>query len=196
VNNYGNFFGITVTLFLVIDALGNLPTYLSLIKPYNKTQKRYIAIRELFIALGIMIIFHYVGQILLSLLGVSQTSVQISGGLILFLIAIRLIFSNDEERPKWEEQKLLIFPIATPLIAGPSVLAAIMIFAQDEPSDLVVLGAICIAWFFSSLIIFFAQPIHRLLKDKGLLACQRLMGLIVAIIAVQLFLEGIERIIK
>ncbi|MCC5832850.1 MAG: MarC family protein [Chlamydiales bacterium] len=195
-NSYGNFFGITVTLFLVIDSLGNIPTYLSLIKPYNKAQRRYIALRELLIALGIMIIFHYFGQILLSLLGVSATTVQIAGGLILFLIAIRLIFSNDEERPKWEEQKLLIFPIATPLIAGPSVLAAIMIFAQDEPSALIVLGATCVAWLLSSLILFFAQPIHHLLKDKGLLACQRLMGLIVAIIAVQLFLEGVEGIIK
>ncbi len=195
-NSYGNFFGITVTLFLVIDALGNLPTYLALIKPYSKAQQRNIALRELFIALGIMIIFHYLGQILLSLLGVSQTSVKISGGLILFLIAIRLIFSNDEERPKWGEQKPFIFPIATPIIAGPSVLAAIMIFAQDEPSDLAVLAAICVAWFFSSLIIFFARPIHNLLKDKGLLASQRLMGLIVAIIAVQLFLEGVVGIVK
>jgi len=192
----GTFFGITLTLFFVIDALGNIPMYISLLKPFSKKKQLYIAIRELLIALGIMVIFHYFGQILLSLLGVSHTTVQISGGIILFLIAIRLIFSSDDERPKWGEQKPLVFPIATPIIAGPSVLAAIMIFAQDEPSDLLVLGAICLAWFFSSLIFIFARPIHKLLKDKGLTACQRLMGLIVAIIAVQLFLEGVEGIVK
>lgn len=192
----GTFFGITLTLFFVIDALGNVPTYLSLLKPYTKEKQRRMAIRELVVALGIMFIFHYFGQILLSLLDVTPTTVEIAGGIILFLIAIRLIFSNEDERPKWGEQKPMVFPIATPIIAGPSVLSAIMIFAQNEPSELLVLGAITLAWFFSSLIFVFAKPIHKLLKDKGLLACQRLMGLIVAIIAVQLFLEGIERLVK
>lgn len=192
----GNFFGITITLFLVIDALGSIPTYLSLLKPYSVKQRRRIAMRELVIALGIMMLFHYVGQILLSLLDISPTAVQISGGLILFLIAIRLIFSNDEAPPKWGDQKPVVFPLATPIIAGPSVLSAIMIFAQDQPSDTLVLGAICVAWLLSSLIYIFARPIHNFLKDKGLLACQRLMGLIVAIIAVQLFLEGVGRLVK
>ncbi len=191
-----NFFGITLTLFFVIDALGNIPTYLSLLKPFNKREQRKIATRELIIALGIMIMFHYLGQILLTLLGVSHTTVQIAGGIILFLIAIRLIFSNDEEIPRWGEQKPLIVPIATPIIAGPSVLSVIMIFAQDEASDLLILGAVFLAWFFSSLLLFFAKPIFKLFTEKGLMACQRLMGLIVGIIAVQLFLEGVGGMIK
>ncbi|MEZ5314861.1 MAG: MarC family protein [Chlamydiales bacterium] len=195
-NSYGNFFGTTMTLFLVIDALGNLSTYLSLINSYSQSQQRLIAIRELFIALGIMILFHYIGQILLPLLGVSYISVQISGGLILFLIAIRLIFSPQEANLKWDKKKTVMFPIATPLIAGPSVLAVIMIFAQENSSSFVIFSAVSVAWFFSGLIIFFAHPIHNLLKEKGLLACQRLMGLIVAMIAIELFLEGINGIVK
>lgn len=191
-----NFFSITLTLFLVIDALGNVPTYISLLKPFNKTQRTYIAIRELAFALAIMMLFHYLGQLLIILLNISYITVEVSGGLILFLIAIRLIFSDDEKHPRWDGQNPMVFPIATPIIAGPSVLAAIMIFAQNEPSSLVVLGAIGLAWFISSLVFLFARPIHKLLKDKGLLACQRLMGLIVAIIAVQLFLEGVEGIVK
>lgn len=191
------FLSITITLFLVLDGLGNIPTYLSLIKPYNRAKQWKITIRELLLALAIMFLFHYVGQILLTLLSVSKTTVQISGGLILFLIAIRLIFStdDDEEGPKWGTQEPFLFPIATPLIAGPSVLSIIMIFAQDEPSDLVVLGAIFVAWALTALLITFAKPIHRLLKDKGLMACQRLMGLIVAMVAVQLFLTGLGGLI-
>lgn len=185
------FFSITLTLFFVIDAFGNIPTFLSILKPYSVKEQRKIAMRELMISLGIMLAFHYFGQILLTLLGLTKHAVQISGGLMLFLIAIRLIFSTDDEEPKWVKQKPFIFPIATPLIAGPSVLAIIMVFAQDEPSDLTVLGAILAAWSFSTLVFAFAKPIHRALKDKGLYAIQRLMGLIVAIIAVQLFLEGL-----
>lgn len=191
------FFSITLTLFLVIDAFGNIPMYLSLLKPFEKKQQRVIALRELLFALVLMILFHYLGQLLLHFLHVSGTTVKVSGGVILFLIAIRLIFSNEEEKPKWAEKQLFIFPIATPLFASPAVLAVIMIFSQDQNPgpEWNVLGAIFAAWFFSSLVLFFASPIHRLLKDKGLLAFQRLMGLIVAIIAVQLFLEGIEGLI-
>ena len=184
------FFSVTLTLFFVIDALGQIPTYLDLLKPFDAKKQKKIAIRELLIALVIMLVFHYFGQGLLTLLHVSKTTVQVAGGIILFLISIRLIFS-DEERTKWKEQEPFIVPIATPIIAGPSVLAAIMIFAQNNPSDFVICGAVILAWFLSATLFLFAKPIHKIVKDQGLNAAQRLMGLIVALIAVQLFLEGI-----
>jgi multiple antibiotic resistance protein len=186
-----SFFAISLTLFFVIDALGNIPSYLNLLKPYDKKKQRLIALRELFIALGIMIIFNYLGRILLTLLDIHEATVQLSGGIVLFLIAIRLIFSSEDEKAKWKEQEPFIVPIATPIIAGPSVLSVIMIFAQEESSaKLTVLGAIFLSWFLSSILFLFARPIYNLVKDKGLNACQRLMGLIVALIAVQLFLQG------
>lgn len=191
-----DFFAIALTLFFVIDALGNIPTYLSLIKPLDKKQQRKIAIRELLFALIIMVCFHYVGEVLLTLLGVSKTTVQISGGIILFLIALRLIFSKEESKIRWNAPKPFIVPIATPIIAGPSVLAVIMIFAQDSPHDLMIIGAIFVSWFFSSILFLFADPIYRLVTEKVLLAAQRLMGLIVAIIAVQSLLVGITGIIR
>lgn len=195
-NGIAKFFSITLTLFFVLDALGNIPTYLSLLKPFDRKKQRHIALRELLFALGIMLAFHYLGQILLTLLDVSRTTVQISGGLILFLISIRLIFAPEEAKARWKEGTPFIVPIATPIIAGPSVLAVIMIFAQDEPYDLTVLGAILVAWLLTSLLFFFAKPIQHLIKDKGLFACQRLMGLIVALIAVQMFLEGVGGLLR
>lgn len=189
-----NFFTIVLTLFFVIDALGNLPIYLALLKTVDKKKQLYVAIRELLIALAIMFLFHYVGLWLLSLLGISKPTIHISGGLVLFIIAIRLIFSNDEV--KWEVKEPFIVPIATPIIAGPSVLTVIMFFSQEESSDWIILLAILTAWFISSMIFLFGKPIHRLFKDTGLEACQRLMGLIVALIAVQKFLEGVEGLLK
>lgn len=191
-----NFYGITLTLFLVIDALGNIPVYLALLKPFDKKKRLLISIRELLFALIIMVIFHYLGEILLKELHVSGSTVQIAGGTILFLIAMRLIFAQEERASQWGEQPPFIFPIATPIIAGPSVLAAIMIFAQDKGSDLVILGAIFFSWLFSSFVLLLAKPIRKLLTDKGLLAFQRLIGLIVAIIAVELFLEGVKELVR
>lgn len=185
-------FSITLTLFFVIDALGNIPAYLHLLRNYNKHERRRIAVRELLCALSIMVIFYYLGRILLTLLNIESTTVQISGGIVLFLIAIKLIFSNDEEDTiHWKDQKPFIVPIATPMIAGPSVLSIIMIFAQEVAKAETVLGAIILAWLLSSILYILAKPIYNLFKYKGLNACQRLMGLIVAIIAVQLFLEGV-----
>jgi len=189
------FISITITLFFVIDAPGNVPTYLAFLKPLNKKKRQQVAIRELFIALGIMIIFRYLGRLLLIFLGVSTPTVQLAGGIILFLIAIRLVFSSEEEGIKWKLQEPFIVPIATPIIAGPSVLALIMILSQDTATDYVTMGAIVLAWFLSSLVFLFAKPIHRLVKDKGLSAVQSLMGLIVTLIAVQLFLQGIQGVI-
>jgi multiple antibiotic resistance protein len=191
------FFSITLTIFFVIDALGNVPTYLQLVKPYSPKRRVWLATRELLFALGLMLCFHYLGQPLLSLLEVNMATVQIAGGIMLFLIAIRLIFSSENERAKWNVQQEPFFvPLATPMIASPSVLAIIMVLAQKEASQLLVIGAIGLAWFLSSIIFLAANPIYSLIKEKGLDACQRLMGLIVALIAVQLFLEGVLEAFK
>ncbi|NGX55702.1 MAG: hypothetical protein KR126chlam2_01341 [Chlamydiae bacterium] len=191
-----NFFAIAITLFLVIDALGILPTYVSMVDKLNKKRRTLIAVRELFIALGIMIIFHYFGHVLLNLLEVTKTTVQISGGIVLFLIAVRLIFATEQESNGfWGKGEPFIVPIATPLIAGPSLLALIMIYAQEQPHNPIVLGAIFLAWFVSAIIILCARPIYRLMGEKGLMACQSLMGLIVGLIAVEMFLRGVKGLI-
>lgn len=192
-----SFFSIVVTLFFIINALGSVPVYLKLVHNLPKQKQRWIAIRELLIALVVMILFHYIGEIILSLLGISASTLHVSGGIILFLIAIRLIFpSDDETSADWGTHEPFIVPIAVPLIAGPSLLAAIMIYAQQEPKDITALLAIFIAWLASSIILLLANPLQKLIGSKGLMACQRLMGLILALIAVQMFLEGIEGIIE
>jgi multiple antibiotic resistance protein len=190
------FFSITLTLFFVIDSLGNIPIYLHLIKKYDQKHRRAIAVRELFFALLLMLAFQFIGDLLLSLLDITSATVQIAGGIMLFVIAIRLIFSTEDQKTKWREQEPFIVPLATPIIAGPSVLAIIMVFAQAENSSPIVLAAVIVAWLLSAIVFLCAEPIYRVIKDKGLDACQRLMGLIVALIAVQLFLEGVAEVFK
>ncbi len=190
-------FSTALTLFLIIDSLGIIPTYIDLVKKVDRRKKRVIALREMLIALCIMLVFNFLGEWLLTLLSITSHTVQISGGIIIFLIAIRLIFPTEEENPNlWGDVEPFIFPIATPLIAGPSVLAAIMIFAQEESNSWITLTAIFLAWLGSSMILFFSHSIFRLIGEKGLLACQKLMGLIVGIIAVQMFLEGIKSLLQ
>ena len=192
-----SFLSSTLTLFFVIDAFGVIPTYLSLVRKLEPKEQRMIALRELLFALGIMIIFHYVGHLLLALIGVTQATVQISGGIILFLIAVRMIFSHDVTPDTlWGEGKPFIVPIATPLFAGPSVLAVIMIYAQEKPHSFSLLGAIFCAWLLSAIIILFARPILRLIGKKGLSACEKLMGLVVGIIAVEMFLLGLTGLLS
>ncbi len=192
-----SFSTIVFTLFFVMDALGAIPVYLNYVSPLPVKRQLWIGVRELLIALLVMIAFTYIGQWLLTLLGLSKTTVEVSGGIIIFLIAIRLIFPQEEDTnhitPGTEP---FIVPIAIPLIAGPSLLAAIMIYSLEQQSNFRVISAVVVAWFASGIILLLSRPIHSLIKDKGLLACQRLMGLILALIAVQMFLHGFRGCLK
>lgn len=187
-----NFISIAFTLFLVTDALGTLPTYLSQVEKLDTRKCLVVAARELIFALILMITFLFLGQLFLKLLGVSKTTVELSGGVVIFLIAIRLIFSQEKHSTRWKEGSPFIVPIATPLLAGPSFFAVVTIFGQAEVSNYIVLMALLVAWAGSAIIYLFGRPIFNLIGDRGLLACQRLMGLLIALIAVQMILEGIK----
>lgn len=191
-----SFYTVALTLFLTIDSLGIIPDYLHLVESLNAKKKKLIALRELLFALLIMLCFHFVGAPLLGLLSLNRTSIEIAGGIVIFLIAIRLIFPPEDEPKfkKWKTGIPFIVPIATPLMAGPSVLAMIMIYSQEGNSHLVMLSAIILAWLASGIVFFFASPLYRFLGDKGLGAIQRLMGLLIVLVAIQMFLTGIKEL--
>ncbi len=181
-----------------MDALGVIPVYLAMTRKLNRKRKLFVGLREMTIALAIMILFYYLGPIILSLLHLTQTTTEIAGGMVMFLIALKLIFAQEDVSiaSQWEkESEPFIVPIATPLIAGPSVLSVIMIYSLEKKGGLEVLAAIFVAWFFSCLLFLFAAPIHRLITEKGLNAAQRLMGLIITVIATQMLLHGIKLLI-
>jgi MarC family membrane protein len=188
-------FSMAFALFLLMDPIGNVPIYVSVLKNINPRRQRVIIFRELIIALIIIILFEFVGDALLGFLHVTMPTILISGGIILFLIALKMIFpcrkDADVELP--QDKEPFIVPLATPLVAGPAVLAAVMLYSgQHNNEPLLPLCAIVIAWGFSTLILLSSSLWKKLLGWRGLIACERLMGLILTLIAVQMFLEGTD----
>lgn len=180
-------------LFLIMDPLGNLPVFMSILKQVDPKRRRLVLIRELLIALFIMLLFLYTGSAILSFLHLKQEAVSIAGGIILFLIAIRMIFPQPGgviglaagEEP-------LIVPLAIPLVAGPSILAALLLLANQEPGRMVDWTiALMAAWIPTTLILLFSQNFHKWLGERGLTAMEKLMGMILVMLSVQMFLDGI-----
>jgi multiple antibiotic resistance protein len=185
-------FNITLTLLLIMDPIGNLSSYLSLVKELDPKRQNWIIFREMLIALAVMLFFNYLGEYIFNFLGLSETTVRLSSGVILFLIAIKILFTaSDSPRANLPKGEPFIFPLAVPLIAGPALMATIMLYAHLEPLQSIMIIAILIAWFLSILIFFFAGPIKRILGNNGLMACERLIGMVLVLMAVQRFLEGI-----
>lgn len=186
-------FAAATMLFLIMDPLGNLPIYMSVLKSIEPKRKRWVILRELCIALAILFIFLFSGQALLDFLQVKQETVSLAGGIILFLIAIKMIFPKpggvmnlpDDEEP-------LIVPLAVPMIAGPSTMAALILLANQEPNKMLDWSlALLLAWGLSAIILMMSGTFHRILKDKGLRAIERLMGMILVMIAIQMLLNGV-----
>ena len=186
-------------LFLLMDPIGNVPIFVSVLKDIDPSRQRKIIMRELIIALFIIIVFNFLGDVLLDFLNVQMPTILISGGIILFLIALKMIFPGrrDPDVDISPEKEPFIVPLATPLVAGPAVLAAVMLYSGQHKTDMVItVGAIAIAWAASTLILLSSSLWKKLLGWRGLVACERLMGLILTLIAVQMFLEGTQMFLK
>lgn len=189
----------TLLLLLIMDPLGNLPIFMSVLKHLEPKRRRVVLIRELLIALVIMLLFLFAGERILAFLNLRTETVSISGGIILFLIALRMIFpaqdSNSSGLPAGEEPFLV--PLAIPLVAGPSLLATLMLFAHQSPDKMSLLtGALLIAWSITVVVLLLSGVFLRLLGDKGINALERLMGLILVMLATQMFLDGIRTYLK
>ena len=190
-------FSAAVMLFLIMDPLGNLPIFASILRHIEPKKRRKVLVRELLFALIIMMLFLFAGEAILSFLNLRSESVSIAGGIILFLIAIRMIFPQPGgvvglaagEEP-------FIVPMAIPLMAGPSVLAALILLAHTDSSRMLDWTlALFGAWAASAVILLFYKLFTKLLGEKGLTAVERLMGMVLVMISVQMFLDGVAKYI-
>lgn len=184
---------IALMLFLIIDPIGKVSSFLTVLD--NAKNRNVTIIRESFFALLIMVLFNYIGEGLFSILGLSETTLRIASGLILFLLAIRILFPSKQPAPVQQGEPFLV-PIAIPMIAGPGVLASIMLFARLTDSEGVMLGAIAIAWAASALILFFSSSLKRILGPSGLIACEKLMALVLIMLAIQRLMDGITLFVQ
>lgn len=183
-----------VLLFLVLDPLGNIPLFLVALKNVDPAKHNRIIVRELLIGLLVLIFFLFMGRYFLILMHVSKPALSISGGMVLFLIAIKMIFSGAEDVfGIGIEGEPFIVPLAIPLIAGPSAMATVLLLMAQEPARwLEWLGALLSAWALASLILVFSKGLRRLLKTRGLTALERLMGMILTTVSVEMLVTGIR----
>ncbi|WP_321402281.1 MarC family protein [Maridesulfovibrio sp.] len=184
-------FEIAFPLFLIMDPLGNLPVCLSMLRDYSPSRQRKILLRELFFALGITILFMYLGAGLMKMLNIHQSTLRIAGGVILFIISMKMIFPKPESTTEDVEKDPFIVPIAVPLFAGPSLLAAVMVYGSKGDAGLNVLSGVLIAWGMSFAIMMTGPTMSRVLGKRGLRACERLMGLILILLSVQMLEDGV-----
>lgn len=183
---------IAFPLFLLMDSLGNVPIYISVLKKYDPAKQKKIILRELLIALGIILAFCFVGNYILKLLHVEQYTVMIAGGIILFILSLRMIFPpTTENSPYTSTRDPLIVPLAVPLVAGPAVLAAVMLYSHQNYDKLIVVSGILLAWITTTAILICSTFLQKILKERGIIALERLMGLLLTLIAVQMFLQGV-----
>ncbi len=185
-------------LFLILDPLGNIPIFLSILKPLPRRRQRIVVARELVIALVVLMIFLLGGQHFLNAIHLRQESVQIAGGIVLFLIGLRMVFPHPDgvvgEMPGGEP---FIVPLAIPLVAGPSGMAAVMLMGSSEPQRLGDWSlALLIAWAAAAVILMAATVLYKFLGERVLTAVERLMGMLLVAISVQMFLDGIGTYLK
>lgn len=183
-----------LTLLLIMDPLGNIPIFLSTLKDVDAKRRRWVIGRELLIALGIMFIILFIGTDILSALALDRESISIGGAIVLFVIAIRMIFPPAEGGVMGNQYggEPFIVPLAIPLVAGPSTMAFLMLIVLQEPDRMLEwTGALLGAWAVSSVILLGSTKLYRLLGERGLIAMERLMGMILIMLSVQMFIDGV-----
>lgn len=182
-------------LFMVMDPFGNILLFLSAMKQVDPARQTRVVIRELLFALIALVTFLFLGQYFLGVLNISEPALTASGGIILLLIAIKMIFP-PEQNPRREEidGEPFIVPLAIPYVAGPSALSTVLLFMSREPHRWPEwLTAVLAAWLATSAIILTASYLRKHLGRRGLMAVERLMGMVLITIAVQMLMNGIHQ---
>lgn len=184
-----------VLLFLVMDPLGNIPFFLAALKHVEPARQSRVIARELLIAYGVMVAFLFTGPFLLGALRISEPALTIAGGVILFLIAVKMVFPTPEHSLREEvQEEPFIVPLAIPYVAGPSVLAVELLLISREPQRWGEwLMAVSLAWLGTAAIVLLGSRLRSYLGQRGLTALERLMGMVLVAVAIQMFLTGIER---
>jgi small neutral amino acid transporter SnatA (MarC family) len=189
---------IAIVLFFTLNSLGNLPIFIALLSKYSPRAQFFIILREMIIALVLILLFAFAGQDLLSLLGLSPQAVSVGGGIILLLISIRLVFPHHHFGTIKQEQgdvRPLIVPLATPIMAGGGTLATVMMFGLQSTSDWTLFFGILGAWVPSTIIVLLGPVIARYAKGEVLVAIERLSGLILILIAAEMLMSGMTEFI-
>ncbi|MDR3410550.1 MAG: MarC family protein [Formivibrio sp.] len=185
---------LAITLFFVLDPFGNLPIVLSLLAKVEPKRRWKVVLRESLIALVLLVVFYAVGPQFIALLGVDSSDLTICGGVVLGIIALRLVFPDEHAgSAKEAEAEPFIVPMAIPLMAGPSALATVMIMAaQSAANPLAGLGMMALAWFVTAALLLLGVLLGSFIPPRLLVAFERLSGLLLAVISVHMVMTGVK----
>lgn len=190
-------FSAAILLFFVMDPIGNIPLFLAALKHVEPGRRLAVVARELLIAYGLLVAFLYAGRPLLATLGISEPALTMAGGMVLLLIAIRMVFPEQHGslgEPVSGEP--FVVPLAVPYVAGPSALATVLLMTSTDPARQAGwLLAISAAWLASAAILLAGSHVARFLGEKGITAVERLMGMVLVASAVQMFLDGFSHVV-
>ncbi|MEM6513841.1 MAG: YhgN family NAAT transporter [Pseudomonadota bacterium] len=194
--NWQDIASVSLTLFFIMDPLGNVPIFHAVLANCDANRRSRIVARELLIALGILLGFLFAGNAILTFLGLSQSSLNIAGGFLLFIISLRMIFPPGRHSGVADadtDDEPFIVPLAIPLIAGPSTIAILLLLSSSQPDRMLEWSvALFVAWLASTLLLVASPWLMRVLGTKGSRAVERLMGMILVILATQMLLNGVR----
>ena len=193
-----SFTSAVVILLLVMDPVGNIPLFVALLRPVEPCRRTLVILRECAIAFLVLLLFVFFGNSILNVLGLSGSSLNIAGGLILFLIALRMIFRRpDGIFGDVISGEPFIVPLAIPSITGPTAIATVILMVSRAPQRMLEwVAAATIAMLITLSLLLFAERLSKLVGERGLLAFERLMGLILTAIAVEMLLQGIQSFVR
>lgn len=179
------------TLFFVMDPLGNIPVFNAVLARFEPRRRITIMVRELLIALCLLLGFLYAGNTVLTFMGLSSSSLSIAGGVLLFIIALRMVFPKPATEDTEVEDPFIV-PLAMPLVAGPSTIALLLLMSSREPGRMIEWTiALGIAWAATTILLVSSPVLMRFLGNRGLRALERLMGMLLVMLATQMLLNGI-----
>jgi MarC family membrane protein len=194
--NY-TFASATILLILITDPIGNIPIFANALKYVAPERRARVILREILIAFALLLTFMFVGESFLRIMNLSELSLQIGGGVILFLIALRMVFPPASAAESEIKTEPLIVPLAIPAVAGPSALATVLLLVSQQPDRrLEWIGALCVTMLVSAVVLVSAERIQRIIGDRLVVAAERLMGLVLVSVAIEMMLRGIKTFVQ
>lgn len=194
-----SFTSAVVILLLVMDPIGNIPVFVAVLRDVAPERRVKVIVRECLIAFGILLAFVLFGRGILRVLGLTDMSLNIAGGVILFLIALRMIFKHEEGifGPEREGGEPFVVPLAVPAIAGPTAIATVVLMVSRAPERILEwIFALAISTLITLLLLLFAERVSKFVGARGLAALDRMMGLLLTAIAIEMLLNGVRAFIE
>ncbi|HEX2582626.1 MAG TPA: MarC family protein [Chlamydiales bacterium] len=191
-----SFATVAFTIFFVLNATGQIPLFLALLTRFDHKRQLKIITRELIIALVILLMFTFFGDWILKVLGISRATIAIAGGILLFLISLTMIFPKPQEQAEHLTQEPMVIPLAIPVITGPGAITTVMTYAHNTGRPMMVAGAVICAWIPSLIILLLGSYIKKILGERGLIAVERVGGMLVCLIGLNMSTTGILLLVK